>query len=177
MDEPTSLLLAAREGDRFALAAFVRATQADVWRFCAHLVDAQSADDLAQDVYVRAFAATARFRGDASARTWLLSIARRTCADELRRRRRERLRDAKATPPPPQPSAEGLVDLTLLLAALDRERREAFVLTQVIGLPYEEAARACRVPIGTIRSRVARARRELVGLIERSQAPTGASKQ
>jgi RNA polymerase sigma-70 factor (ECF subfamily) len=46
--------------------------------------------------------------------------------------------------------------------ALDPDRREAFVLTQVIGLSYEEAAAVCRCPIGTIRSRVARARADLV---------------
>lgn len=76
MDELTTLLQAATRGDRAALAAFVRRTQAEVWRFVAHLVDPASADDLTQEVFLRALAAAPRFRGEASARTWLLTIAR-----------------------------------------------------------------------------------------------------
>ena len=83
MDRLTSLALGARDGDEVSLAGFVRASQADVWRLAAHLVDAQSADDVTQEVYLRAIPALARFRGDASARTWLLAIARRTCADVI----------------------------------------------------------------------------------------------
>jgi RNA polymerase sigma-70 factor (ECF subfamily) len=55
-----------------------------------------------------------------------------------------------------------VVDLTALLPALDGDRREAFVLTQIVGLSYAEAAEVCDCPVGTIRSRVARARAELI---------------
>jgi RNA polymerase sigma-70 factor, ECF subfamily len=51
--------------------------------------------------------------------------------------------------------------LTLTLGTLSADRREAFVLTQIVGLPYADAAVVCGVPIGTIRSRVARAREDL----------------
>jgi RNA polymerase sigma-70 factor, ECF subfamily len=51
--------------------------------------------------------------------------------------------------------------LTLLVRSLPRDLRDAFVLTQIVGTSYEQAAHACAVPIGTIRSRVARARDEL----------------
>jgi RNA polymerase sigma-70 factor (ECF subfamily) len=161
VDELTRLLLDAADGDRLALSALVRRTQADVWRFCAHLVDPASADDLTQDVYLRAMRSIPRFRGDASARTWLFAIARNTAADEIRRRRRRRRL------PGPEPEAvsddAGLVALHELIEALDPDRREAFVLTQVAGLSYAEAAEACGVPVGTIRSRVARARTDLAG--------------
>jgi RNA polymerase sigma-70 factor (ECF subfamily) len=161
VDELTRLALAAGEGDRVALNAFVRRSQAEVWRLCAHLVDSASADDLAQDVYVRALPALPRFRGESSARTWLLAIARYTCADAVRRRQRRRMlgrHPAETTVPDPT----GEVDLAALLAALDPDRRAAFVLTQVLGLGYAEAAEVCDVPVGTIRSRVARARADLV---------------
>jgi RNA polymerase sigma-70 factor (ECF subfamily) len=79
-DELTSVALRARRGDAAAAAAFVRATQADVWRLCAHLGSAATADDLTQETYARAFASLHRFLGRSSARTWLLSIARRTAA-------------------------------------------------------------------------------------------------
>jgi hypothetical protein len=76
VDTVTSLAMAAQGGDRAALHGFVRATQADVWRLCAHLADPASADDLTQETYARAMASLAKFRGEASARTWLLAIAR-----------------------------------------------------------------------------------------------------
>ena len=83
-DEASAWALAARDGDPVAQAAFVRGTQAEVWRFVASLVDAPSADDLTQETYLRAFRALAGFEGRSSARTWLLGIARRTCADHIR---------------------------------------------------------------------------------------------
>lgn len=162
-DELTELLLQAAAGDRVALATFVRRTQADVWRFCAHLVEVAAADDLTQEVYLRAMRSAPRFRGDASARTWLLAIARNVAADEIRRRQRRR----QIVPPPAQPGPDpaGEVALGILLDQLEPDRRAAFVLTQVLGASYAEAARVCGVPIGTIRSRVARAREQLVTLL------------
>ena len=62
------------------------------------------------------------------------------------------------------------VTIELLLAALSAERREAFVLTQIVGVPYGSAAEICGVPIGTIRSRVARARDDLRAAMGREAA-------
>ncbi|MFD0821005.1 sigma factor, partial [Micromonospora zhanjiangensis] len=91
VDPSTYWALAARDGDPAAQAQFVRLTQTDVRRFAAALVDADSADDLTQDTYLRAFRALPSFQGRSSGRTWLLGITRRACADHLRalvRRRR-----------------------------------------------------------------------------------------
>jgi RNA polymerase sigma-70 factor (ECF subfamily) len=158
----TSLLLDARDGDRLALSAFVRGTQAEVWRLCRRLGDADSADDLTQEVYVRAVKALPRFRGDSSARTWLLTIARNVCADAVRSNRRRRRRDEDLPVARVVPDHAGADALERLVAGLDHDRRTAFVLTQVLGLGYAEAAVVCGVPVGTIRSRVARARDDLV---------------
>ena len=105
-----------------------------------------------------------RFAGRSSARTWLLSIARRVCADAVRAAVRERARRpvTAAAPGPDQPDPAEAVTVRALLATLTTERREAFVLTQLLGLSYAEAADVCACPIGTIRSRVARARTDLV---------------
>lgn len=158
-DDPTRLLLAAATGDRLALSRFVRETQAEVWRFCAALVDPAAADDLTQEVYLRALRAMPRFRGRSSARTWLLAIARRVAADEIRhRQRRRRLPDPDVAV---GPDPAGQVALDGLVQTLEPDRRTAFVLTQILGLSYADAAEACEVPVGTIRSRVARAREEL----------------
>lgn len=83
-DEITTVALRARHGDAVAASAFVRATQVDVWRLCAHLGSTATADDLTPDTYARAFASLHRFLGRSSARTWLLSIARRVWADAVR---------------------------------------------------------------------------------------------
>ena len=165
IDEATRWALAARDGDPLAEAAFVRFTQADVWRFVAALVDPDTADDLTQETYLRALRALHRFEARSSVRTWLLGIARRTCADHLRsvtRQRRLSRRLATVHLGEDTPDAAAHVHAAHLLAKLSPERRACFVLTQMLGLTYEQAADALGVPVGTIRSRVARARADLV---------------
>jgi RNA polymerase sigma-70 factor, ECF subfamily len=160
VDEISRLALAAAGGDRVALYGFVRATQTELWRWCAYLVGPGDADDVTQEVYIRAFRALPRYRGDSSARTWLLAIARRTAVDHVRRQRRLRQPTHAAMRPVPGP--EGELTVAGAVSALEPERRAAFVLTQILGLSYAEAARVCRCPVGTIRSRVARARHDLI---------------
>ncbi len=96
-DEVTEAALHARAGDPAAVARFVAATQADVWRLCAHLGDRGEADDLTQETYLRAFGGLPRFAGRSSVRTWLLAIARRVCADHVRERRRRPVIDGSVT--------------------------------------------------------------------------------
>lgn len=141
---------------------FVKATQGDVWRFVAALVDVASADDLTQETYLRAFRGLGEFEGRSSARTWLLAIARHVCADHVRTVQRRRRLAAALPGPATVPDPAGLVGTLDLVRALPEDRREAFTLTQLVGLSYEEAANACGVPVGTIRSRVARARTQLI---------------
>ena len=165
MDELTRLAVAARDGDRDALERFVRRAQADVWRLCRYLSDDGDADDLAQEALMRALRALPAFRAEASARTWILGITQRTCADNVRRRqRRRRLFERVTTTWQEQPVADhaGLFAVNQLVETLDEGRRAAFVLTQIIGVSYEEAAAVLGCPVGTIRSRVARARQQLV---------------
>lgn len=176
MDPLTRAAQRAGAGDDAALATFVRLSQPDVWRFCAHLAGRDEADDLTQDVYLRAIPALGRFRGEASAKTWLLAIARRCVADHIGQAQRRRRIQAAYTDANAAFVADGEADhagrvaLDALVASLSDDRREAFVLTQVLGLSYAEAAEVCRCEIGTIRSRVARARSEL---IEQADAATG----
>lgn len=164
-DPVTRAALAAADGDPVAQADFVRRTQAEVWRLAAALVDPGAADDLVQETYLRAFRALPSFEARSTARTWLFGIARRTCADHLRtvtRRRRLESLLTRQRPSPPAPDPADSVGADDLLRRLPPERRTALVLTQVLGLSYEEAAAVEGVPIGTIRSRVARARGELI---------------
>jgi RNA polymerase sigma-70 factor (ECF subfamily) len=171
-DDPLlALLSAAREGDGVAMRELVRRTQPAVWRLCAALGSAGEEDDLVQETYLRALRGLAGFRGDAPVQPWLLSIARRVCADHVRRRVRQRRlldRVGRATPPATDaPLPDGSEQL---LAVLSDERREAFVLTQVVGLSYDDAAIVVGCPVGTIRSRVARARGDLLAALRESDA-------
>jgi RNA polymerase sigma-70 factor (ECF subfamily) len=176
MDDVTGLALAARDGDRTALAELVRRTQADVWRFCAHLAGHAQADDLTQDVYARAIRSLTNFRGDAAARLWLLAIARRACADHVRtevRRRRlaeHLLGDARRGSPRTADDVASAHSLTAVIEARPADYRAAFTLTQVLGLSYAETAEVCDCPVGTIRSRVARARESIIRVLAESDA-------
>jgi RNA polymerase sigma-70 factor (ECF subfamily) len=171
-DQVTRWAIAARDGDAAAETSFVRTTQAEVWRFVAALVDPRHADDLTQETFLRAFRALPQFEARSTARTWLLGIARRTCADHIRVAQRRRRLDAQlaaiADPTPTDPAADPAGDMIAvdLLARLPTDRRSAFVLTQILGLSYAEAAEAEEVPVGTIRSRVARARDQLIQAFE-----------
>ncbi len=164
------LLDAAREGDDVAVRELVRRTQPVVWRLCEALGSAGEVDDLVQETYLRALSAFDAYRADAPVQPWLLSIARRVCADHVRRRVRQRKlvdRISRSTVPSEPPLLEGLTDL---LGVLAHDRREAFVMTQVVGLSYVDAAAVVGCPIGTIRSRVARARSDLLMALRASEA-------
>lgn len=162
-----ALAMAAACGDRRAVEAFVTATQRDVIRFVGYLAGPSEAEDLAQETFLRAMRALPSFEGRSSARTWLLAIARHTVLDHLRSAsRRPRLaavpdwvsaadEAARAT------RVDERIVLEQLIAQLVPERREAFVATQILGLSYVEAAELIGCPVGTIRSRVARAREDL----------------
>jgi RNA polymerase sigma-70 factor (ECF subfamily) len=162
-DPSTDLLRAAVHGDDGALAEFVRRTQDRVVRLCAHLGSPRDADDLAQESFLRAVAALPRFRGESSAETWLVSIVRHVCADHVRKRiRRAAIDERFADRGEGSVLADHRADLDDVLSRLDPDQRAAFVLTQELGLSYEEAAEVCDCPVGTIRSRVARARAQLL---------------
>lgn len=167
----TALVAAAREGDNVAVRELVRRTQPAIWRVCNVLGSPGEEDDLVQDTYLRAFRSLHTYRGEAPVTAWLLAIARRVCADHVRRRvRQRRLAGALAQEAGDRWVAAPGNPTLQLLEAIDADRREAFVLTQVAGLSYEEVAVALDCPIGTIRSRVARARADLLVEVQAAEA-------
>lgn len=173
-DRLTGLLLDAQRGDADALERFVVATQHDVMAVCRYLGDVDSADDLAQETYRRAISSLHRYRGEGPALHWLLTIARRTCADatrrRIRRRRVEQTVDVERSPIRHDVAPDHAHDVTELIDRLDPDRRAAFVLTQVNGLRYADAADVLGIPVGTVRSRVARARDDLVAWLDHADA-------
>jgi RNA polymerase sigma-70 factor, ECF subfamily len=169
----TALALAAGAGDRGALTMFIHATQSDVYRFLTYLGAGDEAENLTQETYLRALPALPSFTGRSSARIWLLVIARRVAADQLgqtsARPRTMVVEDWDVVVARNrahfQSAWEDGVLLRELIAVLEADRRDAFVLTQVLGLGYAAAAEVCGCSVSTIRSRVARAREDLVHLM------------
>lgn len=164
---------AAADGDPDAVAEFIKASYQPVWRYLAHVTDRQIAEDLTQETFVRALRSLRAFRGDSTVMVWLLSIARRTAMDHFRAQgRRPNILASlnelppdvhNATPLTPDPSGES--DLRALIDHLEPARRAVFVLTQLLGFSYAEVAEIVGIPIGTVRSRVARAREDLAAML------------
>ena len=137
-----------------------------------HLLrDPQEAEEAVQEAFLRAIRHFAGFRG-VDGRAWLLSIVRNTCMTQLRRRRTggERLEFDEEIHSPqdgdsePEASWANTLAVASVREGLDRlpvEFREALVLRELEGLSYKEIAQVAGVPIGTVMSRLARARKQL----------------
>ncbi|MGB8861627.1 MAG: sigma-70 family RNA polymerase sigma factor [Ilumatobacteraceae bacterium] len=169
-DPLRSLFDAAREGDDRAVRELVTRTQPTVWRLCSVLGSLGEEEDLVQETYLRALRSAGSYRGEAPVQSWLLSIARHVCADHVRRRTRQRRlieRISRNTVSDAAPASESVDHL---MTQLLPEQREAFQLTQIVGLSYEEAAQVIGCPIGTVRSRVARARAQLLEALRATEA-------
>ncbi len=164
------LVDAAVEGDDAALAELVRRTQPTVWRLCSVLGSPGEEEDLVQDTYVQVLRALPSYRAEAPVLVWVVSIARRVCADHVRRRQRQRRLLGRLMATGVEATVSQPAPIDDLVRALNADRRDAFVLTQLLGLSYQEAAAALDCPVGTIRSRVARARADLFGLVRQADA-------
>ncbi|GLU45664.1 sigma-70 family RNA polymerase sigma factor [Nocardiopsis ansamitocini] len=175
--ELTDLAMAARDGAEDALERLVAETRADVTRFIARMADPLWVEELTQETFIRVLRGLPRFAGRSSARSWLLAIARYTVVD--------RYRSAAARPrtwgveewdglqhrlPGYAARFDEQFALADLLSGLGEQRRRAFVLTQLEGFSYAEAARMAGVPVGTVRSRVARAREDLIRALRAADA-------
>lgn len=180
-DPDRALVAEALAGDRASFEALVRQYQARVVNYAMAVVrDRGEAEDVAQETFIRAFRSLRRFRGDSSFKTWLYTIATNTARTALERRgRRERVGDRSlddetrsqgaADVPSGRPDAEAVLvtrdAIDRALAELPDTLREAVVLRDVEGLDYKEIAEVIGVPIGTVESRIFRARQRLRTLL------------
>ena len=179
MDEPDpGVVGAARSGDIGAFENLVRLYQGHVWRLALHLLhDPDLAADATQEAFVRAYRFLPRYRGESKFSTWLFSIARNCALDEARRAsRRKRIVDrAEAQPAPGFRDAGVAVEVREAVGALPLDLREPVVMIDMFGISYREVASILKVPEGTIKSRVHRAREILVeSLSPRSGEDAGA---
>jgi RNA polymerase sigma-70 factor, ECF subfamily len=132
--------------------------------------DADRADDLVQDTMLKAWNSLDTFQEGTNLRAWLFTILRNTYFSECRRRRREVPDEsgeyvAQLAVPPSQHGAVDAQDVLKALTQLTADQREALILVGAEGFAYEEAAEICGCAVGTIKSRVNRARNRLIELL------------
>jgi RNA polymerase sigma-70 factor (ECF subfamily) len=179
LDEKT-LVRAVQTGDLAAFNHLVLAYQDMLYQHAyAMLGERRAAEDITQEAFIKAYRGMPRFRGG-SLRAWLLKIATNACYDELRREQHRVTgeewavnEDGEEIEPleslnSPDPSLEDMVErgelrqaLDHALARLPKEYRAVAVIVDVLGFDYTEAAASLGVPIGTVKSRLARARQGL----------------
>jgi len=166
-----NLVAAAAAGDELAFAELVRVHADAVYGHALRFFgERQAAEDATQEVFVKVFRTIGSFDGRAAFSTWLFRVTRNVCLDMLRAGRR--------TPEPVDPVtleplsradfADDLVFTDALeqaLRVLAPEDREALGAISIFGLSYQEAADALGIPVGTVKSRVFRARRTLAGTL------------
>jgi RNA polymerase sigma-70 factor (ECF subfamily) len=179
MDE-LALIQDAKRGDLAAFNSLVLAYQENVFNTALRILgDDEQAADASQDAFISAFRSLNSFRGG-SFRAWLMRTVTNTCLDELRRRKRRPttplepetsdgeevespswLADPSASPEEQLDQAELEHAIQHCLDALPVDFRSVVVLADIQGLDYAEVASAVRKPLGTIKSRLARARLRL----------------
>ncbi|MET7328266.1 sigma-70 family RNA polymerase sigma factor [Nonomuraea sp. NPDC005650] len=169
------LVVRAQLGERAALAELVERWRVPVWTYVRRMLDAERADDVSQEVWLAVIRGLPRLREPARFAPWLFTIARRSVTDRLRSQyAREELtaRDVAAEDPVSGTVAsmvEAIVDraeLVSALSALPVLEREILVLFYLEDLSVEDCAQICRIPAGTVKSRLNRARRLLRAHLE-----------
>lgn len=169
------LVRAARNGDAHAMDQLLRRHYDRVHAVCRRIAGAsRDADDAAQEAMIRIVRNIDRFDGRAAFGTWVYRIATNTALDELRRRQRrpqlhlvtdDEVRPIEPADPIADRTVEAVVDRMSIDAAfgeLPDEYKAPVVLRDVGDLDYAEIAEALEIPVGTVKSRIARGRRMLV---------------
>lgn len=177
-DATAELVRRAQGGDLNAFNQLVVQHQDSAYSLAVRFLGSpETAEDVTQDAFLRAFRSIGRFRGDRF-RSWLLTIVANAARDELRRRKRrpaQSIEQSRADPdrpdiepvdaaPGPEAEAEraelrGVLERAL--ASLPEDARLVVLLADVHGMSYEEVAAAAGIPVGTVRSRLSRARARL----------------
>ena len=185
------LLQKARSGDADAFEEIVRNNEKIVYSLALrHLGNPQDAEDAAQEVFLKAFTGLKSFRGDAKLSVWLYRITCNVCTDILRRRKDTvslsaekddgapllELSDDRFDPVEITERSELREEVGKALAQLPEEARRILVLREIAGLSYEEIAQTTDLDMGTVKSRIFRARKKLCRLLQGNISDVTASK-
>jgi RNA polymerase sigma-70 factor (ECF subfamily) len=170
MSDP-DLVAAAALGDEDAFASLVRLHADAVYGHALRFFgDKQAAEDATQEVFIKVFRTIASFDGRAKLSTWLYRVTRNVCLDMVRAGRHtpQPMDPATFEPLPAPDFADDVVfsaALAQAMATLPPEDRDALGAVTLFGLSYQEAADTLAVPVGTVKSRVFRARRALAAML------------
>ena len=158
------LVVRCQLGEREALADLVRRWHPTVHGFVRRMVGPAAADDVTQEVWIAILRALPRLQDTSRFSTWLFTIARRAVADRLRAEYRHREVGLQVDPAEPDDEGDAAVDrvdVDAALSALPAREREVLVLVYLYDLDLATCAEICRIPVGTVKSRLFRARRML----------------
>jgi len=166
-------------GDLSAFETLVQRHEAVVHRVAARIVGLSDADDVTQDTFLRAFHRLGQFRGDSPFLPWLLRVTNSVALNALAKRRRpeatpspeedsDRLHSSRRTPADALEEQERRERLTTKLQQIQPTHRTVLVLRDLEGLSYEEIALVTGSPLGSVKGRLFRARRELIEILRRN---------
>ena len=171
-----ALAMRARNGDNEAYESLVRHYRNEVYALCWYFTrNREDAWDLSQEVFIKAWRALARFRGDSSFKTWLMRIAANHCKDHLKKRRLDTASfddalqapdtESSANPSETAVSNELGAAIDAAVQQLPAKHQMAFVLREYKGLSYQEMAEVMQCNVGTVMSRLFNARKRLQELL------------
>lgn len=171
------LIAQTRQGNRVAFGELIARYQVQVYHFSRRLLgSAEAAQDITQDVFIKAFLALDTWRPDAAFAAWLLRIARNACLDLLRAQQRypqvsleSQTEELVAHWPSVEQhaiQAQRLEQLEKALSKLSVEHREILILRDIEGFSYQEVAELLNINTGTVRSRLSRGRAALMQQIK-----------
>lgn len=167
LDDEAALARKAARGDAGAFTQLVRLHERPLRRFLARLVRGDGADDIAQEVFIKAWRMREGWRGEGRYGAWLMGIAWTSFLDFRRSRSRQARGDSHVTTEEtPRIDAEAAIDLAQAIAALDERTRAAAQLCFAEGYSNGEAAAILQLPLGTLKSMLARARAQLAATLE-----------
>jgi len=183
--DDAALVEAAQHGDRAALDQLLRRHYDRIHAVCRRIAgSSRDADDACQEALIKITRGLPRFDGKSAFGTWAYRIATNAALDELRKRKRRPLlavvddEDDERTREPVDPSADRQVDAVAdrlaiddALGELSEEFRVAVTLRDVLDLDYAEIASVLDVPVGTVKSRIARGRAMLAGRLRLDDLP------
>lgn len=174
----SDLIARFKQGDISAFEDIVRMHQDRIYNLCRYMLqDPREAQEAAQDAFIKAYNGLGNFRPESSLYTWLYRIAVNTCHDYRRKSQREALRLAPLSEnlPSDAPLSEQLYAaaeirgrIQLALQKLPEKLRAAVVLREIEALSYEEIAAVLQTSVGTVKSRLSRARGQLRHILRKT---------
>ena len=171
------LLEAFLSGDNDAFSGLMERHEDRIFGLCLKMLHNRSdALEASQEIFITAFRRASSFRGDSAFGTWLYRIGINHCKDMLRKRKDLLLETDQLEIERVDPRQRGIdevaalrLDLSKALAGLPDDYREAVVMHDLGGIPYEEIAAITEVPVGTVKSRISRGRSQLARLMEHAE--------